>query len=100
MSSNFKKRSLANFISGRCVVRPSDGLRSRLIRAKGSRDFRSRARRLCPVITVGRLMGSTIVIYSLFSKSDGSDDLDRPYCALGALVLTIAMLCEPSYAPV
>jgi hypothetical protein len=39
------KRSLANFISGQCAVRLSDGLRSRLIRVEGSRDIHSRARR-------------------------------------------------------
>jgi hypothetical protein len=33
------KRSLANFISGQCAVRLSDGLRSRLIRVEGSRDI-------------------------------------------------------------
>src|SRR5271166_1476045 len=31
-----------------------------------------------PVITVGRLISSTIAIYSLFSKSDGIDEPDRP----------------------
>src|SRR5436190_10841796 len=45
MCSNFEKRSLANFISGQCAVRLSDGLRSRLIRVEGSRDIHSRARR-------------------------------------------------------
>jgi hypothetical protein len=78
MSTNLERRSLENFISVQCVVRPGDGLRSRLTRAKGSSDIHSRARRSCPVITVGRLTGLTIVIYSLFSKSDGIDEPDRP----------------------
>ena len=42
-----------------------------------SRDIHSRARRLCPVITVIRLTGSTTAIYSLFRRSDGNDRLYR-----------------------
>jgi hypothetical protein len=77
MCSNFDKRSLANFISAQCAVRPGDGSRSRLMPVEESRDIHSRARRLCPVITVIRLTGSTTAIYSLFRKSDGNDRLYR-----------------------
>src|SRR5437763_13062070 len=51
--------------------------------SKGKLRYSQPARRSCPVITVGRLIGSTIVIYSLFSKSDGSDDVDHSFRARG-----------------
>jgi hypothetical protein len=41
-----------NFVSGPCAMKPSDGLRSRLMRFGGSKDILRGARRQYPVITV------------------------------------------------